>query len=113
LRAPLSLLGAAAGWAFLNGALGLVAATAAGAVCWKVLGRVESPALRQRREQLARDLPTAVELLAACLRAGSSVTSAMKAVAEALPGPLAEEFVHVQHRLVLGADAGRVFAELG
>lgn len=102
---PLVAAGCAiGGWVLLGGALGLLAGGGAAWLCWRVLGSAEGPAAARRREQLARDLPTGVDLLAACVEAGSSVEPALSTVADALGGPLAEELAGVQHRLGLGVD---------
>jgi Flp pilus assembly protein TadB len=66
------------------------------------------------RRLLARSNPQAVsplrlaggwDLLAACLRAGLPVSSAVRAAAEQLPDPAAEELRLIADRLALGADA--------
>jgi pilus assembly protein TadC len=61
-------------------------------------------ASRRRRERLAAELPTALDLLASCLAAGRPPTEAMGAVTAALGGPVADELAVVASRLSLGAD---------
>ncbi|MGH3412858.1 MAG: type II secretion system F family protein [Marmoricola sp.] len=112
LRVPLSALAFAAGWAFLGGFAGVLAGAVAAVAAWVVLGRAESPAVRRRRERLQRDLPVGVDLLASCLTAGGAIGPALGLVADALPGPLAEEFGRLRHRLALGADPGEVWRGL-
>lgn len=100
------------GWAMLGGWFGLVAGGAAGWVAARALLSVEGPRARERRVQLQRDLPTGVDLVAASLRAGGAVDSALVMVADALPGPLADEFRRLHHRLALGDDPTSVWADL-
>jgi len=69
-----------------------------------VLSRLEPAAIRQRRARITAELPLAVDLLAACLRAGRPPQSAIGLVATALGGPLADLFKQVEHHLNLGAD---------
>lgn len=109
LRAPLVVLAVVAGWTVLGGWIGICAGVAAGLLGWRVLGRVESPSVIRRRESLERDLPMAVYLLGAALGAGTSPIAAVLAVADALPGPIAEEFRSTHHRLVLGLDPAVVW----
>ncbi|MDQ6933783.1 MAG: type II secretion system F family protein [Actinomycetota bacterium] len=113
LRAPI------AGMAFLGGAffvgggvLGTVVGLAAAGLTWRTLGAAESPATRQRRERLHRDLPVGIDLLAACLDAGGAPESSLRLVAEALGGPVADEFLAVHHRLVLGVDPALVWRDV-
>lgn len=99
-------LGVGAGVALLvgsgiGGALGAVAVP----VAWWWFARLEPAAARRRREQLERDLPLLVDLLAACLRAGQAPGSALAAVTASLePGPLRTETSRVLARLRLGGD---------
>jgi Flp pilus assembly protein TadB len=104
VRGLLTGLTVVGGWAFLGGWSGVLAGLAAGGLAWRVLGRLESPAEARRRADLARDLPVAVHLFGASLRAGSAVAPALADVAAALPGPVADEFLHVARRLELGMD---------
>lgn len=106
---PLAFVG---GWVFMGGLIGAVAGLAAAVVAWKVLGRAESPAARRRREELERDLPTAVHLLGACLAAGAATSAAFETVAAALPGAVADELQVVRHRLDLGVDPADVWQQL-
>lgn len=108
-RPVLSGLVVLAGWSVLGGPVGALAGLAAAAVTWTVLGRAEPPGVRLRREQLERDLPTAVDLLATTLAAGSSIEAALAVVARAVGGPVAEELDTVGHRLGLGVDPATVW----
>lgn len=104
LRVVLCGLSVVAGWVVLSDLLGLVVGVAGGVLAWRALGRLESPAVSRRRREVERDLPTAVHLLGACLAAGSPTSSALAAVAAAMPGAVGEEFALVQRRLQLGVD---------
>lgn len=112
LRPLLAALAGLGAWLFVGGAFGPPLALAAAVIAWVVLGRTESPQVRRRRERLARDLPTAVALVASCLAAGTDVDTALVVVAEALGGPVAEEFRAVHHRLAMGAAPAVVWREL-
>jgi Flp pilus assembly protein TadB len=68
------------------------------------LSRLEPVATRQRRARIAADLPLAVELLAACLRAGRPPQAAVGSVAKSISGPLSELLAELDHRLDLGID---------
>jgi Flp pilus assembly protein TadB len=110
LRPVLALVGFAGAWALLGGSvIGPLGGLAAASAVWVVLGRVEDPADVRRREQLVRDLPTGVDLLGACLDAGSATESALLTVSRALPGPVGEELLAIHHRLEVGVDPGQVW----
>jgi Flp pilus assembly protein TadB len=77
------------------------------------LRRLEPAADRRRRARIAADLPLAVDLLAACLRAGRPVGDGLTVVAGAVGGPLGALLAEVDARLRLGAapaDAWGVLA---
>lgn len=112
LRPLFAALAFAGAWAFVTGVVGLVAGLMAATLSWRVLGRAESPGARRRREELERDLPTAVQLLGACLEAGSATSTALDAVAAALPGAVSEELVVVGRRIALGVQPVTVWRDL-
>ncbi|MGN6252376.1 MAG: type II secretion system F family protein [Marmoricola sp.] len=112
LRGPLAALGFVAGWAFVGGAVGVLAGLLGAVLTWRVLSGVESPAVARRREQVRAELPVAVELIGASLAAGGAAVTAFGLVAEALPGPLGDELAAVHHRLELGVDPALVWGEL-
>lgn len=68
------------------------------------LSRLEPAATRKRNARLSADLPLAVDLLAACLRAGRPPQAAIATVSQAIDGPLATLLAELEHRLDLGAD---------
>jgi Flp pilus assembly protein TadB len=88
--------------------LGLVVA----AVTVLVLRRMEPAAVRAEREQALADLPWAVDLVAAALRAGAPLDGALSAVAAALDGPLAARLQRIGHSLRLGATPDEAWQHL-
>ncbi len=112
LRPVLAPLAVVAGWMVVGGVPGIVAGALAGVASWRVLGRTEGPAARTRRLELERDFPVAVHLLGACLRAGAAPSVAIRTVAGALPGAVAEEFAAAAARLDLGADPAEVWNDV-
>ncbi|GGK98669.1 hypothetical protein Sme01_59890 [Sphaerisporangium melleum] len=82
-----------------GGACGVVAA-----LLVLVLERRREPAeAGRRRERITADLPFALDLMVACLRAGLPVSAAVHAAAEAIGGPLGESLAWVNGQLRLGA----------
>ncbi|MGI8433518.1 MAG: type II secretion system F family protein [Nocardioidaceae bacterium] len=84
-------------------ALAGVGAPAGLALSWWI-GRFEPPSVTKAREEVNRDLPMAVDLLAACLLVGRPVDQALRVVGGAMGGALQTSFESVQARLALGAD---------
>jgi Flp pilus assembly protein TadB len=111
-RPPLVALAFLGAWVFVAGPVGVLAGMVGAMIAWRVLGRAESPAARRRREELDRDLPTAVHLLGACLAVGAAISGALETVGGALPGAVADELLLVRHRLALGVDPVAVWREL-
>lgn len=103
-RAPLTALAAYGGWTFVGGHAGLAVGAVAGAIAWKVLTNVESPAIAERRRQLRQDLPFAVHLLAGLVASGAEVASAMRDVGHAVGGPVAEEWRWIDRELAIAGD---------
>ncbi len=96
----------------LTGPLGWVAAPVAAAVCWRVTGRLEPPAVRRRRERLVAGVPHVVDLMSACLTAGLSPGAALEQVASAVEDPMAEELAALSSRLRLGVDPSTAWRDL-
>lgn len=111
-RALWSVLAGAAGSTFVGGSAGLVAGVVAAVGVWVVVGRAESPATRREREDVQRDLPAVVALLASALRSGAAPGDAIRLVTRALPGPAADRLGPVVARLALGVPAATVWADL-
>lgn len=97
---------------FLGGPLAPLAFLAGSLGAWVVLGRVESPGARHERDQIRRELPHVVSLLATALRAGTAPGPAIALVHQALPGPATERLERVRSLLLLGADPAETWAEL-
>ena len=88
--------------------LGLLLAVAGPAV----LGRLEPASAREEREALAADLPLALDLLAACLTGGSPLCEAVRAVADAVPGPCGTRLVRVAAALEVGRSSAQAWSAL-
>ena len=109
----LATVSVGAGVLFFGGLpAGGIAAVAAAVTCWWVTGRMEPPGLRRRREQLARSLPHAVDLLAAALAVGLSPGAALEQVTAVVDPPLADELAAVTSRLHLGVDPVTVWRDV-
>ncbi|MGC0422176.1 type II secretion system F family protein [Embleya sp. AB8] len=76
------------------------------------LARLEPRSGRVLRERLRADLPSAADLFAACLVAGSAPVEAAEAVAHAVGGPLAARLRPIVASLRLGGDPGRCWLGL-
>ncbi|WP_211258709.1 type II secretion system F family protein [Spirillospora albida] len=96
----------------VGGVVGLVLGALIGAAVWYSFGRSERAERKRRRARLIADLPVAVDLLAACLRGGTPWHEAVEAVADAVGGPLGEEFRSVAARIRLGADPAAAWLTL-
>ena len=95
--------GAVLGWTVAGLLLAGVGAAAGAAVSWWV-GRLEPPRLARQREQVERDLPLAIDLLAACAEVGLPIDAALRSISAAIGGPLQGRFDAVTARLQLGGD---------
>ena len=67
---------------------------------------------RRRQQQIERDLPDFLDILAVSVRAGLSFRSGIARVAEALPGPLADEMRMALHKMDLGESRRTALQEL-
>ncbi|GAA1628940.1 hypothetical protein GCM10009679_37420 [Saccharothrix algeriensis] len=109
------LLGLVAG-----GAVGALLPTVPGVVCGAlvaavtvaVLRRMEPAAVRTERVQVLADLPWAVDLVGAALRAGAPLDGAVLAVAAALDGPAAARLQRIGRSLRLGATPAEAWQHL-
>jgi Flp pilus assembly protein TadB len=93
----------AAAW-LLGGSLLVVCGVPVGVALSWWLGRLESPSEAREREEIARDLPLAAELLAACVFVGRPLDDGLRLVSRAVGGPLGSRLDSVTARLALGAD---------
>ncbi|MBM7517233.1 type II secretion system F family protein [Nocardioides nitrophenolicus] len=107
-----ALLAGSGAAALLGGPLALPAGVVVGAAVAAAAARTEPKAVRLRREQVRRDLPHVVTLLAAALRSGAAPADAIELVCRALPGPAAERLADVSARLRLGGDAAATWTRL-
>jgi pilus assembly protein TadC len=96
----------------VGGPVGLVLGAGAGLLGPRLLLGLEPASARALRERLEADLPMALDLLAACLGGGASTPAAVRAVAEAVPGPAGERFAQVGAALDVGAPPGEAWQRL-
>ena len=99
------------GW-FTMGTIGAAAGVAAGVGLSVWVGRLEPAAVTRAREEIRRDLPLAVDLLAACSSVGRSVQESLPAVSHAVGGALGARLDEIVTRLSLGADPAAEWARL-
>ena len=97
------------GGSWLGAAFGLVM----GIACGWWLARQPTPSDRALRRQFDADLPFAVELVAAALRAGATPDAALHVVAEAMGGPVGSRFGLVERAIRLGATTAEAWSYLG
>lgn len=88
----------------LGGWIGLVVGVALAPLVHRHVAALESARDRRHRATLARQLPMALELVAAVLAAGRSGPEAVRIVARQTPPPLGTELRAVAHRVRLAAD---------
>lgn len=88
----------------LGGGLGVVLGVLAAVGGYLALGRLEPRTVRQRREQVARDLPAAASLLGAAVSAGATPVAAIEVVAMAVGGPLGDDLQRLAASARLGGD---------
>ncbi|MDN5744322.1 MAG: type II secretion system F family protein [Nocardioidaceae bacterium] len=98
------LFGGPLAWPIGAGVFGVVAAVA---------GRLEPSGVRRRREEVRRDLPAVVTLLAATLRSGAAPGEGIDLVCRALPGAASQRLVPIAARLRLGGDPVMIWEALG
>ncbi|WP_436774283.1 type II secretion system F family protein [Yinghuangia sp. YIM S09857] len=96
----------------IGGLPGVLAAPLVGAAVDRQLGRMAPAADRLRRERMTADLPTAADLLSACLAAGAPPAEAVTAVADAVGGPLGGELRAAAGAVRLGGDPARCWSTL-
>ncbi|MFF4413792.1 type II secretion system F family protein [Streptosporangium sp. NPDC001559] len=87
----------------LGSATGLVAGMTGFAIALEAVRRRQPSWLRQERDRVMTDLPLAVDLMVACLRAGQPIAGAVDMTAGALGGPLGDRLAWVGGQLRLGA----------
>lgn len=87
----------------------LVLAAVSAYLVHRFVDRLEPREVRRRRERLAAQLPTVVDLLAAALRSGAAPSSALGVVASVVDAPMREELALSVAKLDLGADPVEVW----
>jgi Flp pilus assembly protein TadB len=102
---------AVGGWVFL-GIVGLVAGVVGGAVLSVWVSTLESPVAVRTREEVSRDLPLAVDLLAVCSSVGLPPQHGLAIVGRAVGGVLGTRLGLVSARLALGADTSAQWRHL-
>ncbi len=123
LRAWLPVAGAVcAGWALVGGVGGLLVGAVAGiGLRWWPRRRASRPGRgphdpspgSPEAGRVARQLPLAADLLAACVTAGASPAGAARAVGEALAGPVGERLSRGAARIRLGDEPAEAWRALG
>lgn len=123
LRRWLPVVGAVvAGWVLVGGVGGPVAGAAAGLVGrWWLRrrdgrsgpGRDDPGREPQVAGHVARQLPLAADLLAACITAGASPVAAARAVGESLGGPVGERLARGAAEIRLGGEPAEAWRALG
>jgi Flp pilus assembly protein TadB len=98
--------------ALVGGPAGLACGLGVTAGAGRYLGRLEPAAVRADRALAAAELPYALELLAAALRAGQPTRRAVEVVADAMDGPVGGRLGRVGRALGLGLPPGRAWLTL-
>ncbi|MET9377697.1 type II secretion system F family protein [Streptomyces sp. NPDC002992] len=105
------LAGAVAGWVLIGGAAGLSAGVAAG---WGVRRfRARRAPAAGDEGAVARQLPLAADLLAACVSAGAGPGEAAEAVGRSLGGPVGDRLTRTAAELRLGGEPADVWRRFG
>lgn len=91
---------------------GLFIAVVAAPMSARVVGRLESGAVRRRRNRIASQLPGAIDLLIAVLEAGRPPVDAFALVAKATGDPLGGELALIAGRLSVSGDEQAVWEGL-
>jgi Flp pilus assembly protein TadB len=113
LRLAVSGLAGVACVVILGTPYGWPAGVLAAIACARSLARLEPRAARTRRARIVAEAPVAIDLLAACLRGGTTWHDSVEAVAQAVGGPLGGEFARIAARIRLGADPAEEWLALG
>lgn len=89
-----------------------LAAVPAGLAAWRRTARLETAAVRRRRERLEGELPHVVDLVRALVAAGAAPDRALRSVCGVVSAETAEELRPWVGRLLLGGDPAAVWADL-
>ncbi|MBX6383364.1 MAG: type II secretion system F family protein [Microbispora sp.] len=96
----------------LGGPVGVLAGMATAIGLFIAVRRREPAEIRCRRDRIAADLPFAVDLIVACLRAGQPMSGAVETTAVAISGPVGERLSWVGAQMRLGAPPEEAWAAL-
>lgn len=96
-----SVVAFAGGFLLFGGPLGGVLLALLVPIAWKAVLSIRAD---RRRKRFADQLPQALQMIAAALRAGHSITRAIEAVAQEAAPPINEEFARVANEVRLGRD---------
>ena len=96
----------------LGGGAGLGGAVAVAIGGERLLRRASPDAAAEARTAVVRDLPGACDLLAVCLAAGVPVDGALRAVGDAVAGPVGGQLRTVAAFYRLGAEPRRAWADV-
>ncbi|CAM3661104.1 type II secretion system F family protein [Nocardiopsis rhodophaea] len=107
-----ALLGLAA-LAVAGPVAGVGAGVMGGCLVWWRRRRCDACARRAERARVVAELPLAIDLVVAGLRAGCTMEDVLAAVTAAVGGPLGRLLGESAERLRLGADPASVWRELG
>ncbi|MFE5893236.1 type II secretion system F family protein [Streptomyces sp. NPDC056462] len=104
----------AAGWAVVGGVAGVAVGSivAAGLWAWRRRQEALRPADEVDAGEVARQLPLAADLLAACIAAGAAPVIAAQAVGEALGGPVGDRLARGAAEVRLGGEPGEAWQRL-
>lgn len=87
-----------------NGSAGAAVGVVGGWMLSRWLGRLEPPEVVKARERVARDLPLAIDLMAACAAVGHPSDRMIAVVAGSVGGPLGERLGGLSAQVTLGTD---------
>lgn len=110
-RRVVSLVAGLAVWLVVGGVVGVVLGGLVAAVGPRLLGRLDD--VESDEAEVARELPLALDLLAACLVGGAPAVDAVRAVAAALTGPCATRLARVGAALEVGSPPSDAWRALG
>lgn len=96
----------------LAGAIGLVVGVAVAPLVRRQVAVLESSRDRRRSAALRRQLPMALDLVAAVLAVGRSPQDAVRIVAAHTPPPLGSELTALAHRVRLASDPAAAWRSL-
>jgi Flp pilus assembly protein TadB len=108
----LAIVAGGLGFVLVGGLAGIVVAVVGAGGTFYILRTRPPAAARRTTTRLIADLPFAVDLLVACLRAGQPLSSSVEVTAIAMGGPIGHRLSRVSGQLKLGADAVEAWSPL-